>query len=163
LPSKDAEKIFTDEAIAAIANVSGGDPVVVNRFWRRMLECASASAGNPLGKANLDSGTVVSPDGSPRESGVATAAEELRQDFPVPEADAKLATRMSRNRAAGWMLCTGIALCLACVGLITTVEFIHRAAPATDLPAKLGENASSNWAAPDPAMPVAAKKSGGCW
>ena len=35
LPSREAEEIFTDEAIAAIANVSGGDPVLVNRFSRR--------------------------------------------------------------------------------------------------------------------------------
>src|SRR5262249_18402009 len=60
LPSREAEKIFTDEAIAAIANVSGGDPVVVNRFSRRMLDCAAGSIGNE--KVNFDPATLMWPD-----------------------------------------------------------------------------------------------------
>src|SRR5215468_7319073 len=57
-PSREAEKIFTDEAIAAIAYVSSGDPVMLNRFSRRMLDRAAASTGNTLDRANLGSATV---------------------------------------------------------------------------------------------------------
>jgi hypothetical protein len=174
LRSSDGDGPFTDEAITAIANVSGGDPMVVNRFSRRLLDFPAASAGNVLAKANLDSATanldsatVMSPDGSLNKWDLGTATERLRQNFPAPRPDAQLATRMSRNRAAGLMLCTGIALCLACVGLIVTAEFIHPnaenvtvfgAAAATDIPAKLGKHTSPSLAAPDPTITSAAEK-----
>jgi hypothetical protein len=65
LPSREAETIFTDQAIAAIANVSGGDPRVVNRFSRRILECATGSIGNE--KSNFGPVTSTSPDVRPEK------------------------------------------------------------------------------------------------
>jgi hypothetical protein len=166
LPSKGAEKFFTNEAIAAIANVSGGDPVVVNRFSRRMLDYAAASTDNTLAKAKLDLATVMSPDRSPRKLDLGTTTERPSHDFASPERDVQLATRMWPDRAAGFMLRTGIAFCLACLGLIATVEFIHPiaedvadvGAPATNISAKLGEHASASWPAPKPTTTSAAEK-----
>jgi hypothetical protein len=168
LPSREAEKIFTDEAIAAIANVSGGDPVVVNRFSRRMLDCAAASTGNTLEKGNLGWATVMLPDLPPEKRGVTTVTEQLRQNYTEPEPDAQLLTRIWRDRSVRLKLSAGIALCFACVAVVTAVAFIHpdaediaasSTAPATDTPAKLPEHTSlTGWAPPDPGMASTAEE-----
>jgi hypothetical protein len=38
--------VLTDEAVTAIASISGGDPVLANRFSRRLLDFAAASPGD---------------------------------------------------------------------------------------------------------------------
>ena len=168
LPSREAEKIFTDEAIAAIGNVSGGDPVVVNRFSRRMLDCAAASTRNTLEKGNLGWATVMLPDLPPEKRGVTTVTEQLRQNYTEPEPDARLLTRIWRDRSVKLKLSAGIALCFACVAVVTAVAFIHpdaediaasSTAPATDTPAKLPEHTSlTGWASPDPGMASTAEE-----
>ena len=57
LRADEGESPFTDETVTAIANVSGGDPMVVNRFSRRLLDFAAATKVNRLMQASL--GTVV--------------------------------------------------------------------------------------------------------
>jgi hypothetical protein len=164
LPSREAEKIFTDAAIAAIANVSGGDPVVVNRFSRRMLEGAPASIGNTFAKADFGSATEMSQDPPPKERDVETVADRLRQNFAAPETDLPLSTRMWRAAGVKLKLGAGIGLSLTCVAVvITAVAFVYPGAediaaskppPAIDMPRKPPEHASlAGGAPPDPAIP----------
>jgi hypothetical protein len=162
LPPWEAEKTFTDEAIVAIANVSGGDPVVVNRFSRRMLDRAAANTGNKLETAHLGWATVMSLDMPREKSGATTGTEQLNQNHREREPDAQLLTRISRNRSAGAKLNAGIALCLASLAVVIGVVFIRPAvqdiaasssAPATELRAKPPERTLlTGWASRDPGM-----------
>jgi hypothetical protein len=160
LPSEGAEKIFTDEAIAAIANVSGGDPVVVNRFSRRMLDCAAASVGNAFEKASFGSAAVMSRDMPPEEQGVTTFTERLRQNYK-PESDLHLSARIPSDRVPRLKVCAGIAFCFACAGMIATVAFISpvadditafRTAPSTDISPKLAAQPSATGRSPNSDM-----------
>jgi hypothetical protein len=160
LAPSEAEKIFTHEAMTAIANVSGGDPVMVNRFSRRMLECAAVSTGNTLEKANLGSATLISPDLPPRERGVTTFADRLQRNYTAPEPDPHLSTRIWPDRSVRLKLGAAITFCFACVAAVVAVAFIHpvaediaasSTAPATYIPAKLPEHGSlTGWAPPNP-------------
>ena len=160
LPPAEAEKTFTDEAIAAIANVSGGDPVVVNRFSRRMLDRAAANTGNKLETAHLDWAGVMSLDTPREKSGATTETEQPNQNYPEREPDAQLLTRISRNRSARVKLSAGIALCFASFAVVIGAVFIRPAvqdiaasspAPAAEIPAKPPESTSLTvWASRDP-------------
>ncbi|MBV8055238.1 MAG: hypothetical protein JO071_08380 [Deltaproteobacteria bacterium] len=48
LPFGEGESALTSQAVAAIAEVSGGDPVLVNRFARRLLGLSANAPGNPI-------------------------------------------------------------------------------------------------------------------
>jgi hypothetical protein len=69
LGSGGGEEVFTHEAMIAIANVSGGDPVVVNRFSRRLLDIAAVTTGDRLTQAAITPAAVAPieiPFGEPR-------------------------------------------------------------------------------------------------
>jgi hypothetical protein len=161
LPTGEAESIFNDAAIAAIANVSGGDPAVVNRFSRRMLDSVAANTGDTSVKANVGSATMVPPDMLPEERGVTTFREQPRQDRMAPELG------MWRDRRVTLKLCAGIVFCFACVGVVVaavihinpTEEDIAASGstPAKDTSAKVPEHGSlTSWPPPEASMPPAA-------
>jgi hypothetical protein len=124
LPSGETQTIFTDEAIAAIANVSGGDPAVVYRFSCRMLDSVAANADDTLVKANVGSAIMVRPDMVPEERGVTPFREGPRQNRTVAEFATQLSTRKWRDIGMTLKLCAGVVLCLACVGMVAAV--VHR-------------------------------------
>jgi hypothetical protein len=165
LPSGEAESIFTDEAIAAIANVSGGDPAVVYRFLRRMLDSIATNTGDALVTAGVGSAIVV-PTDVPLE-GVTKFKERPRQNRTAPEQGTQPSTRMWRDRRVTLKLCAGTVFCFACVGLVAAVVHIHPAhediaasgsAPAKDTSVKLPDHESlTSWAErPDASMVRAA-------
>lgn len=128
LPSGKAEKIFPDQTIAAIANVSGGDPVVINRFALRMLDCTAVSSGNALDQANLDSATMISLDMPAEESDITTFADRLQQSR-LPEPDPHLLARIWADNSVRLKLGTGVTFCFACAAVLATVAFIHPDVP----------------------------------
>jgi hypothetical protein len=156
LPLGEAESIFSDEAIAAIANVSGGDPAVVSRFSRRMLDSVTANTGDAPVKANVGSTAVVPPDMPAEERGVTSRSEQPRQNRTAPELGTQPSTRMWRDTRATLMLCAGVMFCLACVGVVAAVVRIHPAqediaasgsAPTKNTSAKLPDHGSlTSWA-----------------
>ena len=159
LPAGEAESIFNDAAIAAIANVSGGDPAVVNQFARRMLNSLAADTGDTSVKANVGLATMVPPDMLPEERGVTTFREQPRQNRMAPELG------MSRDRRVTLKLCAGIVVCFACVGVVAAVIHIN---PEEDISAsgstrakrtsaKVPERGSLiSWPPPEASMPPAA-------
>ena len=159
LPTAEAESIFNDAAIAAIANVSGGDPAVVNRFARRMLNSVAANTGDTSVKTNVGSATMVPPDMLPEERGVTTFREQPRQNRIAPEHGAW------RDRRVTLKLCAGIVFCLACVGVVAAVIHINPeedisasgSTPAKRTSAKVPEHGSLiSWPPPEASMPPAA-------
>jgi hypothetical protein len=160
LPVGEAESTFNDAAIAAIANVSGGDPAVVNRFARRMLDSVAANTGDTSVKANVGSATMVPPDMLPEERGVTTFREQPRQNRVAPELG------MWRDRRVTLKLCAGIVFCFACVGVVAAVIHINLteediaasgSTPAKDTSAKVPERGSlTSWPPPEASMPLAA-------
>jgi hypothetical protein len=166
LPLGEEESIFSDEAIAAIANVSGGDPAVVNRFSRRMLDSVAANTGDTPVNANVGSATMVPSDIPSKERGVTTFGEP-QQNHTARELGTQLSTRMWPDRRVTLKLCAGIVFCLACVGVVAAVIHIHPtkqniaalgSAPANDTSAKLPNHRSlTSWAErPDTSMAPAA-------
>jgi hypothetical protein len=157
LPSGEAESIFTDEAIAAIANVSGGDPAVVNRFSRRMLDSVAANTGDTLVKATVGSAKMVSPYMPPEESGVTTFRAWPRQNRTAPELGTQRSTRMWRDKSVTLKLCAGTVFCFACVGVVVAVVHVNpveeniaasSSAPVKDTSTKVSEYGSlTGWAA----------------
>jgi hypothetical protein len=125
LPASEAEQIFTDEAIAAIANVSGGDPEVVNRFSRRMLDCAAVSIGNTRERADVGSATVMSPHPPGKETDVTRFADRLPRNFTASEPNLPLWARMWRAGGVSLKLGGGMALCLVCVAVVAAIAFLH--------------------------------------
>jgi hypothetical protein len=147
LSSGQGESAFTDEAVAAIANISGGDPAVVNRFARRMLDSVVANTGDAPVKASVRSTTVMPTDAPSEDWGMATFNKRPRQN---PMAS-QLATRTWRDRGVTLKLCAGAVFCLACVGVLAAVVHMRPAeentaasssAPAKDIPAKVPERGS---------------------
>jgi hypothetical protein len=59
LPVGEAESALTKQAVAAIADVSGGDPVLVNRFSRRLLGWSAANAAGSASKATPRPGAAA--------------------------------------------------------------------------------------------------------
>ncbi len=157
LPLGEAERIFSDEAMAAIANVSGGDPVVVNRFARRMLESVAENTSDTPVKANVGSATTMPPDMPLEERGVTSFREQPRQSRIAPELGMQPSTQMWRDRGATLKLCAVAVFCFACVGVVAAVVHIHPAeediaasviAPAKDTFAKAPEDGSlTSWGA----------------
>jgi hypothetical protein len=104
---------------------------------------------------------------SPKEHGVTTFTERLRQNYTVPE-PASHSTRIWSDRSVRLKLGAGITLCFACVAGLATVAFIHpvaedvaasNTAPAMNIPAKLPEHASlTGWRPPDPGMASTAEE-----
>lgn len=165
LPSEEAEKIFTDQAIAAIANISGGDPVLINRYSRRVLDAAAASTDNTL-QVNLGSATAMSVDMHPEVRGVTTVTDRLQQNLTGPEPHAKFSTRIWPGRVASLKLYASIAFCLTCVGVAGAVAFRHpvvediaasNTAPSTDILAKLPDQLTSR-ASPAPSTAYRAEE-----
>jgi hypothetical protein len=156
LPSGEAESIFTDEAIAAIAKVSGGDPAVVSRFSRRMLDSVAANTRDTLVKASIGSAKMVPTDVPLEEYSVTKLKEGPRQNHTAPELGTQLSTRIRRNRRVTLKLCAGSVFCFACVGVVAAVVGIHPAhediaasasAPAKNTSAKLPDHESlTSWA-----------------
>ncbi|HEY1895923.1 MAG TPA: hypothetical protein VGG62_06610, partial [Terracidiphilus sp.] len=83
LPAGEAERAFSEETVAAIANVSGGDPILVNRFARRLLDHAAAKTAKSFGRSSSNP-TVVAPTERPVEKS-RTTSDERPQDAAVPE------------------------------------------------------------------------------
>jgi hypothetical protein len=124
LPLGEAENILTDEAIAAIASVSGGDPAVVHRFSRRMLNSAAAKFDNALVKANVGLAAMVPADMVPQTRGVATFRKGPPQNDTEGEFAAQVSAQKWRDKGLTLKLCCVAGLCLACVGILATV--VHR-------------------------------------
>jgi hypothetical protein len=147
LPPENGESAFADEAVAAIANVSGGDPVLVNRFAGRMLESVVPNTGDALVKATVRSTTMMPTNAPSEEWGVETF-EGRRPQNPMPT---QLSTRAWHDRGVTLKLCAGAVFCLACVGGLAAVVHMRPAeenmaafssAPAKDAPAKVSERGS---------------------
>jgi hypothetical protein len=104
LPPGEPAPAFTAEAITAIADFSGGDPTVVNRLARLMLEFAQAA----------DSKSSEKPaDGAQPPIDIVTPGEPLGE--PAPQAEVivePVSTRAPRHRLAAWGVRIGILLCL---------------------------------------------------
>jgi hypothetical protein len=83
LPAGEAERAFSEESVASIANVAGGDPMLVNRFARRLLDHAAANAAKSFGRSSSNP-TAVAPTGRPAEKR-RTTSDERPQDAAVPE------------------------------------------------------------------------------
>jgi hypothetical protein len=119
LPAGDAERAFSEEAVAAIANVSGGDPMLVNRFARRLLDHAAAKTAKSFGRSSSNP-TVVAPIGPPVEKRRFTTSDERPQDAPVPETVLDLGeqiwTRMRPGINATARLSVVIVVWLVCFG-----------------------------------------------
>jgi hypothetical protein len=155
LPLGEAESIFNDEAIAAIANVSGGDPAMVNRFSRRMLDSEAANTGDASVNANVGSVAMVPIDMPLEEGDDTTLREQPQRNRTAPELGTQPSTSMSRDRRVRLNLCVGTMFCLACLGVIAAVVRINPAqediasgsAPAKDAPPRLPDHGSlTRWA-----------------
>jgi hypothetical protein len=112
LGSGGGEDVFTDEAMTAIANVSGGDPVVVNRFSRRLLDVAAATTGDRLTQTAITRAAVAPmeiPFGEPRVA--------ILDEPP---------TRRWRGRSTVLKLSAGAVFGLACLG-VTAVLLVDPA------------------------------------
>jgi hypothetical protein len=107
LRSHQGESAFTHETVTAIANVSGGDPMVVNRFSRRLLEFAAATSGGRPAQDALVPAAVVPAEMPREERGIAIL------DQP--------STRTRRGSGMVLKLSAGAMFCLACVGVMTVV------------------------------------------
>src|SRR5580704_2486597 len=83
LPAGEAERAFSEETVAGIANVSGGDPMLVNRFARRLLDHAAATTAKSFERSSSNP-TVVAPTGRPVEN-CRTTSDERPHDAADPE------------------------------------------------------------------------------
>lgn len=119
LPAGEAERAFREETVTAIANVSGGDPMLVNRFARRLLDHAAAKTAKSFGKSSSNP-TMVAPIGPPVEKGRLTTLDERPQDAAVPEPVLDLGeqiwTRMRPGISATVRLSVVIVVWLVCFG-----------------------------------------------
>jgi hypothetical protein len=118
--SDEGESAFTDETVIAIANVSGGDPMVVNRFSRRLLDFAAATTGNRLMKAAAS--RAAGPTEVPAEErGVTIIDKPQQQGGAMPvlagSAGTEPSTRMPRGAVGTPRLLAAIVFCLACGGV----------------------------------------------
>jgi hypothetical protein len=101
--SGEGEGVFTPDAITAIASVSGGDPMVVNRFSRRLLDCAAVTTGDRFVQAALAPAATEPMEIPSRKRGIAILDEP--------------SIRMRRGSTVALKLSVGTAFCLACVAL----------------------------------------------
>jgi hypothetical protein len=114
LGSGEAEDALTPQAMTAIANVSGGDPMVVNRFSRRVLDFAAAATGERLAHAALAPAALAPMEMLPRGRAITNL------DAP------------STRTSWGWgsstvlMVSATTVFCLACVG-VAAVLLLHPA------------------------------------
>jgi hypothetical protein len=99
LPAGEAGRAFNEETVAGIANVSGGDPMLVNRFARRLLDHAAAKTAKGFGRSSSDP-TVVAPTRWPVEKSRSTS-DERPQDAAVPETALDLGEQRSTRRWPG--------------------------------------------------------------
>ena len=96
LPLGEAESALTEQAVAAIADVSGGDPVLVNRFSRRLLGLSAGNAaGNPI-KAALRAGAAA-PVEPPTVRRSATTRGKPSKPLTVPNFVHSLRTSLSQQ------------------------------------------------------------------
>jgi hypothetical protein len=108
LPPDSGSNFLTAQRVALIAITSGGDPGVVNRLARRMLEGEpGASSGRLLAKRPWRSG-VGKPVG-----------EELAAEPDASITEGETTPRPSRRRSAGSLkLAAGAVVCLGILALI---------------------------------------------
>jgi hypothetical protein len=129
LPAGEAEHVFTKDTVTAIANVSGGDPMLVNRFARRLLDLAATNTAKNFEKATAGQ-TRVAPTTLPTEKRRFTTPPELLRDAPAldPARDlgASVWTRMWRGFNATALVSVVIVACLASLGGIAAL-FTHPA------------------------------------
>jgi hypothetical protein len=149
----EADKIFTDETIAAIAHISGGDPVVVNRFAGRMLGRAAAGNGDTLTKINFASETIRSPALPQKERIVTSLRDQPRRNLTTSAPDGDFATRSWRDKGTSPRLGAVVAFCFACGAFVVRIPVMHtvtndltaaRTAPAADVSTKHSESRSSS-------------------
>jgi hypothetical protein len=118
LPLGKARSIFSNEAIAAIADVSGGDPAVVNRFARRVLGLANANAGD----ASTNAGSyMLSKQCS------AGALEQPQRNGMLLELGTQLSILNWRDWRVNRRLCAVPVVCLICVAAVAAVVHIRSA------------------------------------
>ena len=119
LPAGDAERAFSEETVAAIANVSGGDPMLVNRFARRLLDHAAAKTAKSFGRSSSNP-TVVAPIAPPVEKRRFTTSGERPQAAAAPEPildlGEQILTRMRPGIKATVRLSVVIVVWLVCFG-----------------------------------------------
>jgi hypothetical protein len=121
LRSGEGEGLFTDEAMTAIANVSGGDPTVVNRFSRRLLDIAVATTGDRLPRAVVTP-AAVPPTVTPIEDhGLPMLEEPAWQPTAKAQLGSLPSTPKWGGRGAALKLSASIAFCLACFGAVAAL------------------------------------------
>ena len=114
LPPGEPAPAFTAEAITAVADFSGGDPAVVNRLARLMLEFAKA-ADSKVGKKPAD-GALPTID-------IVTAGEPLGEVRPQAETIGKpKSIRPPRRRRTMRGLRIGILPCLIAASLMVPAD-----------------------------------------
>jgi hypothetical protein len=103
LGSGGEEGVFTPEAMTAIANVSGGDPIVVNRFSRRLLVFAAEPSRDRLALAEPDPDALAPPE--------MPSGERPSTNLDQPP------TPIRRGRGTILKLSAGTVFCLGCLGV----------------------------------------------
>lgn len=93
LPAGEAERALTNETINAITNVSGGDPALVNRFSRRLLDFSASNATKNLMKPAVGPSAAEPIEPPIGKRDVATLDEPSR-DAVVPEPARDLRARL---------------------------------------------------------------------
>jgi hypothetical protein len=129
LSAGEAEHVFTKDTVTAIANVSGGDPMLVNRFSRRLLDLAATNTAKNFEKA-ADGQTRMALTASPLEKCRLTTPPELLRDAavldPARDLSAQVSTRVWRGFKVTAMVSIVIVACLASFGGIGAL-FTHPA------------------------------------
>jgi hypothetical protein len=126
LPVSEADEIFTDETFSAIAHVSGGDPLVVNRFARRMLD--RAAVGNRYASKKTKIASDIMTALPHNERNVASLSDELRRNFITSEPKRHIETRFRRDKGTTLKLGAVVAF-IACVAFVVIIAGTH---PVTD-------------------------------
>jgi hypothetical protein len=104
----------------------------------------------------------------PEKRGVMTVTERLWENYAASEPDPHLSTRIWSDRRVRVKLGAGIALCVACAGVLAAVAYVHSdaenvaassTAPATEVSAKPPKQGSlTGLPPPDPAITSTAKE-----
>jgi hypothetical protein len=119
-PAGEKESPFTSEAIAAIASVSGGDPMVVNRFSRRLLELRATSTKNSPVDSTFGGRPVGQMGSSSRERGATTSDEpSLQRIRRILELNAETSAPTRRLNGTLPKLSVATAFCITCIGILS--------------------------------------------
>jgi hypothetical protein len=115
----EAAKVFTNEIVAALASVSGGDPLVVNQFSRRLLDIGGTTAGDGAVTPAAGSAALLR-DWPAKKDAAAWFGRPLPQDSVAeraPELQARASARIWRGIGVKLMMPLGIVFAIATVGL----------------------------------------------